>query len=391
MGDRHPQLRRRIAVGAGMLSAGIMLAACGGATDAATPAAAPPTSSTPPAAGSRATPTGAPAPSASPAQGSAQAAGGPRVATGRPVTLAFGGDVHFEGSVRRRLDANPATVLEPVAGLLRTADIAMVNLETAVTQRGTAEPKQFTFRAPRSGFTALKAGGVDVVTVANNHGEDYGPVGLADTLDAARTAGFPLVGAGVDEASAYAPWRTTVNGQRVAVLGATQVLDDFAVDRWAAGPGKPGLASAKRTDVLLDAVRRARPGTDTLVVYLHWGVELQQCPNAVATGLARDLVAAGADVVVGSHAHVLLGSGYLGGAYVDYGLGNFVFYAGGGGPTTQSGVLTLTTRGRAVTEARWSPAVLRDGVTSPLAGDAATTAEAAHDRLRACTGLTAAP
>ena len=314
-----------------------------------------------------------------------------RAPTGRPVTLAFGGDVHFEGSVRRRLLNNPATTLEPVASLLRGADLAMVNLETPVTDRGTAEPKQFVFRAPASAFTALKAGGVDVVTIANNHGEDYGLVGLGDTLRAGRAAGMPIVGAGVDQAAAFAPWRRTIRGQRIAVIGATQVLDDFAITRWAAGPGKPGLASAKQASVLLDAVRRARTDSDTVVVYLHWGVERHQCPQADATNLARQLVSAGADVVVGSHAHVLVGAGYLGGAYVDYGLGNFLFYAHGSGPATTSGVLTLSTRGHAVVGARWSPAVLRDGTTSPVTGSAAVAAIRARDALRGCAGLAAHP
>ena len=157
------------------------------------------------------------------------------------------------------------------------------------------------------------------------------------------------------------------------------------------GPGKPGLASAKQTPVLLDAVRRARTSSDTVVVYLHWGVERQQCPQADATTLARQLVAVGADVVVGSHAHVLVGAGYVGRAYVDYGLGNFLFYAHGGGPATTSGVLTLTTRGHAVIGARWSPAVLHDGTTSPVTGSAAVAAIRARDALRGCTGLAAQP
>ena len=89
--------------------------------------------------------------------------------TGRPVTLAFGGDVHFEGSVRRRLLGDPATTLEPVASLLRGADLAMVNLETPVTDRGEPEPKQFVFRAPASAFTALKAGGVGLNLTAASY------------------------------------------------------------------------------------------------------------------------------------------------------------------------------------------------------------------------------
>jgi poly-gamma-glutamate synthesis protein (capsule biosynthesis protein) len=290
------------------------------------------------------------------------------------VTLAFGGDVHFEGAVRRRLLADPRSVLDPVATLLRGADVAMVNLETPVTDRGRPVDKDYVFRAPAQAFTGLLAGGVDVVTVANNHGMDYGEISLLDTLAGGRRAGLPVVGGGADEAAAYAPWRTTVRGERIAILGATQVLDNGVTESWTARPGKPGLASAKRVTRLLRAVREARETSDTVVVYLHWGTEMKACPTAAQRELAAALVDAGADVVVGSHAHVLLGSGWLGRAYVDYGLGNFLFYASGSGPTSQTGVLQLTVRGRDVTRAQWRPAVISNGRTRPLAGSAAAAA-----------------
>jgi hypothetical protein len=127
-----------------------------------------------------------------------------------------------------------------------------------------------------------------------------------------------------------------------------------------------------------------------VVVDLHWGRELVNCPIDRQRALAPKLVAAGADVIVGSHAHILLGGGYLRGAYVHYGLGNFVFYSRGG-VTAQSGVLVLTLRGRAVTSARWVPAVISGGIPIPLQGAAADRAIASWRSLRSCTGLSARP
>ena len=69
-----------------------------------------------------------------------------------------------------------------------------------------------------------------------------------------------------------------------------------------------------------------RRTADTVIVYVHWGTETQACPNPQQEPLAEQLVRAGADIVIGSGTHVLLGGGYLGGAYVDYGLGNLAFY-----------------------------------------------------------------
>jgi poly-gamma-glutamate capsule biosynthesis protein CapA/YwtB (metallophosphatase superfamily) len=319
-----------------------------------------------------------------------QAAAKPGEARGSAVTLAFGGDVHFEGVIRARLTSNPETTFGPIASVLRRADVAMVNLETAITTRGSAQAKSFTFRAPASAFRALKAAGVDVATMANNHGVDYGPVGLEDSIEAANDADFPLVGIGRDANQALRPYRVTVNGQRIAVIGATQVLDDSLAAAWTAGDGKPGLASAYQVDRLLRAVRSARRVADTVIVDLHWGKELSHCPIQRQRELADKLVKGGADVIVGSHAHVLLGGGFLGPAYVDYGLGNFVFYAGGG-ETARSGVLTLTVRGRAVTRSSWTPAVISGGIPIPVDGSAADRAIASWKDLRGCTGLAAGP
>jgi len=311
----------------------------------------------------------------------------PATGSGRPVTLALGGDVHFEPPIRQWLASSPSTVLAGVAPALRAADIAMVNVETAVTSGGTPAQKNFVFRAPAEAFGAISAGGVDVVTMANNHGMDYGEQGLRDSIAASRRAGVPVVGIGLDETSAYAPRIFTVKGQRIAVIGATQVLDDNLIDAWTAGPGKPGLASAKREDRLVQAVQEARAKADTVVVYVHWGVELQDCPSERQTSLARTLTAAGADVVVGSHAHVLLGGGRMGDALVDYGLGNFVFYANRE-PTVRSGVLEVTVTGRRVDSYRWVPARISGGLPATLSGSSRVAAVQSWNALRPCTGLT---
>src|SRR5262249_19606489 len=116
-----------------------------------------------------------------------------RRGSGLPGAIAFGGDVRFEKMLRARLDASPTTALAPIAPVLSSADLAMVNLETAVTERGTPATKEFTFRAPARAFTALASAGVDVATMANNHGLDYGPVGLLDSLAASAAMHLPVV------------------------------------------------------------------------------------------------------------------------------------------------------------------------------------------------------
>lgn len=304
----------------------------------------------------------------------------------KPVVLAFAGDVHFESPIASKLRAGPSGVLSSIGPVLRRADVTVVNLETAVTTRGAPAPKQYVFRAPPSAFSALAAGGVDVASMANNHGMDYGEAGLRDSLAAARKAGFPVIGIGLDSKRAYAPFRRTVRGQRIALIGATQVLDDHLISAWTAGPRKPGLASAKDVPRLLRAVREARANSDTVVVFLHWGVELAQCPTSDQRTLARALVGAGADVIVGGHAHRLLGTGRMGKALVSYGLGNFVWYSSSE-LSVQTGVLLVTVTGRRVGGYGWEPARIVSGTPRPLAGADRRQAIARWRVLRGCTGL----
>jgi len=304
------------------------------------------------------------------------------------ITLAFAGDVHFEGRVGIRL-GRPATAFGPVAATLSRADLAMVNLETAITRRGTPEPKQFTFRAPAAALTALRAAGVDVASMANNHGVDFGFTGLADSLAAIRSSGFPVVGIGANGARAYEPWYATVRGHRVAILGASQI-QDRTLAAWTATSRSGGIASAY-SDLLVSAVRAARKRAEVVVVYVHWGEEGRECPLGVQRELAARLSEAGADAIVGTHAHLLLGGGWLGRTYVAYGLGNFLWWRDDA-YSNDTGVLTLTVRGRRVVAAALTPTRIDPrGVPVPVVGTEAGRILATWDRVRGCSGLSATP
>lgn len=303
-----------------------------------------------------------------------------------PVTIAFGGDVHFEGLLAEALAQQPLTMLEPVAEMMADADLAIINLETAVTERGSPSAKQFNFRTTPAAFDALRSAGIDVVSMANNHGLDFGPEGLEDSLAYAEQADFPVVGIGRNAAEAYAPWSTTINGQRIAVIGATQVLDSSLISSWTATDDQPGLASAKEVETLSAAVSAARQEHDTVIVFLHWGVEGETCPVPRQVELSDTLIAAGADLVVGGHAHRVQGGGIKDGAFVHYGLGNFVFYTAGG-PGTTSGVLRVTVEGRSIEDYEWIPARLQAGVATRLDDDELDAGRASWEALRACTDL----
>ena len=301
------------------------------------------------------------------------------------VTLAFGGDVHFMGRTARLL-RDPATALGPIASVLRAADFTAVNLETAVTSRGTPQPKRYHFRTVPAAFTALRDGGVDLVTMANNHVLDYGQVGLADTLAAAKAARFPYVGIGKDAAAAWAPYVTTVKGTKIAIIGVSQVHE--LASSWVATPSRPGEANAIDLPRTLAAVRAARRLAPAVIVFMHWGWEGDACPNPEQQSLARQLSAAGASIIIGAHVHVLQGSGWLGHTFVAYGMGNFMWYE----DNDATGVLELTLHPRAPLTARFIPAVV-SGAGQPVVvhGATARSAIAYYDSLRACAGLARQP
>jgi poly-gamma-glutamate synthesis protein (capsule biosynthesis protein) len=299
------------------------------------------------------------------------------------ITLAFAGDVNFAGRTARLLD-DPATAFGPIAAVLRSASFAAVNLETAITGGGTPQPKTYHFRAPPAAFTALRDAGIGLVTMANNHVLDYGPAGLADTLAAARDARFPYVGIGTSAAAAWAPYVRTVNGVRFAVVGVSQVTE--LASSWVAAPGRPGEANAIDLPRTLAAVRAARRLAPVVIVFMHWGTEGQACPDQAQLALAPKLAAAGASIIIGAHAHMLQGSGWLGRTFIAYGLGNFLWWERS--YSTATGVLELTIHPHAPLTTRFIPAIV-SGTGQPIAdrGAAARRAAAHYASLRACARL----
>lgn len=306
--------------------------------------------------------------------------------TAASLTLAFGGDVHFIGRTLPLLD-RPDTAFGPFAEQLRAADLAMVNLETAVTRRGTAQPKTYHFRAPTSAYAAIQAAGIDVVSIANNHTLDYGQVGLLDTLDSASAAKTPVVGAGRNAVEAYEPYVATVKGVRLGIVALSQVHE--LSERWRPTATRPGIAMAFDLGLSVAAVKKARAMADLVIVYLHWGTEGSNCPNGEQKSAARALAEAGAQIIVGTHAHVPLSDGFLGSTYVHYGLGNFLWY--GPSKSTDTGLLTVTVAniaGWKVTNRVFTPGVISStGQAKPVTGSALTSMQQRLARATSCTGL----
>jgi hypothetical protein len=257
----------------------------------------------------------------------------------RPLRLAAVGDVN--------LGDRPGIAIETfgarypwlfVAPALRGADIAIANLECAVSTRGYPVPgKQYTFRGRPSSLRAMaRYAGVDIVTVANNHALDYGRVAFADTLAYAHEYGMKTVGGGRNLSVARRAAFFGLGGIRVAFLG----YSDVRPPGFDATSTRSGTAPAFPSYIASD-VAAGRSRSDAVIVYFHWGIERTFTPNARQRSLAGVAFQAGANVVLGAHPHVLQPIDQpRSRRIVAWSLGNFVFGATTPG-TERTGILRV--------------------------------------------------
>ena len=209
-----------------------------------------------------------------------------------------------------------------LGGLFERDDLTIVNLECPASDAGTIIPKEFNFRCDPDALPAMRQAGVEVANQGNNHGYDYGPEALLDSVANLRRNGIRPVGAGRNEVAALKPAILDVQGWSVAVLGFGMVVDP---PESVAGPGHPGIAAGHDTDAMLEAIGEAERHADLVIVTIHWGVELDTEPRAEQITLGHAFVEAGADIVFGHHAHRLQPVTHHQGRPIFWGLGNFVW------------------------------------------------------------------
>ena len=242
--------------------------------------------------------------------------------------LLFAGDVLLSDHVLNAYDRAGGihgVVDEAIRQTVGQADIFMANQEFPFSERGTAaEDKQFTFRLPLSRVPMMNELGLDLVTLANNHALDFGADALLDTCAALDGAGILRVGAGADLDEARAPVFIEKNGIRFGFIGVSRVIPEGG---WAAGASRPGMFTTYDNNLphVLEEIETARGLCDYLIVYVHWGIERNTSPEEYQRILGQKYIDAGADMVIGSHPHVLQGIEYYKGKPIFYSLGNFVF------------------------------------------------------------------
>ncbi len=237
--------------------------------------------------------------------------------------------VHHVGDVSLDPDYHPTlgtlgydAVWDGIRDTFAEADLVLANLECAPTRGGVPQPKQFVFRCELDALPAMREAGVDVVSLANNHSGDHGVPAMVEGVGNVEAAGIVAVGVGADEAEAYAPRVVEVAGGRIAILGFGGVVPEPS---WTARGDLPGQATGYDPVRMAEAVALARDEADLVIATVHWGAEGALEPRPEDIVKAEAMIAAGADVVFGHHAHRLQPLEEVDGAPVFWNLGNFVW------------------------------------------------------------------
>jgi len=234
------------------------------------------------------------------------------------VRLAWMGDVMLDDGPGRVI-AQGGDPFAGVAALLNDADVRVANLECVVAKGGQKLSKPWTFRASPAVLGVLQKH-VDVVSLANNHSGDFGPQAFGEMLGHLEEVGLPYFGGGHTLHHAHQPRIIERNGLRIALLGYNEMFPR----RFEAGDTRPGIAWLDEEQVVSD-IAAARQRADIVIPYLHWGEEHSPKAHARQRAMARRMIAAGADAVVGTHPHVRQDTEVIDGKPVIYSLGNFVF------------------------------------------------------------------
>jgi poly-gamma-glutamate capsule biosynthesis protein CapA/YwtB (metallophosphatase superfamily) len=300
----------------------------------------------------------------------------PRLSAAGPklggITVALVGDL---------LPTTKRAEVGPVGALTAKAEVAFANLECPISSRGAPlkakqAPNEWAFRAPPpAAREQMRAWGLDVVSLANNHALDYGPLALADTLTVLRGQGIQHGGADMAAAGAWQPAIIERQGLGIGFVCCVASETLPGSGEFEAGASHPGLAVLRTDGVrlaqacrrLAAQVRELRWRVDLLIVSMHWGEEAVGTPTPIQRELARAAAEAGADIVVGHHPHRLqpLELAHSGECIVAYSLGNFVFPAQRAAQR-HSGVLLVRWGPRGIIAAGFAPAKLEGGEPSPV-------------------------
>jgi len=281
--------------------------------------------------------------------------------------MIFGRGVQWRIEGRFNGDSRPA--FDKVRDITQTATLAVATLEAPLSGAHNRYCDAcVVFVGNEAYISGISDAGIDVVTLAANHIGDGGPQGVVNTVRVLDAANIAHVGAGSDVASAHRAAAVERGGKRIAFLGYT----DVPPLEYVATAAKPGSAWLSHDDPTYAALRvevaAAKAQADLLVVMTHWGIEYEDHPRDVEIAAAHAMVEAGADVIIGDHPHWVQSVELYRGAYITYGVGNFVFDQMWSTETREGSLQRLSFIGSRLMSVRIMPTLIEDYFQPRLLG-----------------------
>lgn len=286
------------------------------------------------------------------------------------ISLAFVGDLLVNEYVSGITEREGYDYLYRQALLyLSMPDLTAGNLEYPVTER--EEPvtgTPYVFKGAPETLPSMRDAGFDVLSLANNHALDQGVEGMLDTMKHLDEAGIAHMGAGRNDKEAFAPVIKEARGIKVAYVGISRVIPFV---EWKADKNVAGVAETYETTRAVKAIAEAKKQADIVVVMVHWGKERTDMPEPYQTDFGRQYIDAGADLVIGSHPHVLQGFETYKGKWIAYSLGNFIFTSYPKEKAGETGVLDALCTKDGDCELTFHPMFTTAAQPTPLEGEAA--------------------
>lgn len=242
-----------------------------------------------------------------------------------------------------------------VRALVEGADLAIANFENPAPNRFRWHTTGTVFSADPTLIDGLRNAGIDYVSLANNHIRDAGANGIIQTIANLEKRGIAWSGAGRNLAQARRPAMLDAGGTKVAILGYDTIARGYAASATRAGSAQMTAAVVKA-----DVAAARRAGADLVIVFPHWGAEYRATPSASQKRLARAVIDAGADMIIGNHAHWAAAMEIYKGKPIWYALGNFVFDQVWSEKTMEGMTLELTFVGTDLRQIRMRPHIILD-------------------------------
>lgn len=248
--------------------------------------------------------------------------------------------------------------------IMRSSDIMIANSEFTVSNRGTALPnKMYTFRAKKERVSIYDEMGVDMVTLANNHVYDYGVDAFNDMLDAFNEYKIPHIGAGHNIEEAKKPYYFIINGYKIAFVSASRAEKNIMTPGASIDSG--GVFRCYDPTDMINLIKELKSTSDYVIPIIHFGRENSHELEEEQVSSAHAYIDAGADIVVGHHAHTLQGVEIYNDKPIIYNLGNFLF----NNETIDTALFKVNLNKDGSMEYYIVPALQKDSKTEVLEGD----------------------